>query len=161
MLEVVEELFLDDINVPKWFLESIPNQVKYNRHLEYYLKHKDIAKELVVGTNGTLKDGYIDYLILKSFNVDKFRCYISDKKISAKKKKTRRSVWEKTGGKCVGCGKNLKLSGKQNSENYMTIDHIVPLVKGGSSKLENLQPMCHNCNEKKSDIIGYYDNELR
>lgn len=35
----------------------------------------------------------------------------------------------------------------------MTKDHIVPKSKGGSDKLENLQPMCIECNGKKADNL--------
>jgi len=41
---------------------------------------------------------------------------------------------------CVVCGKPSD-----------TVDHIVPLSKGGSNELNNLQPMCRSCNSKKSD----------
>jgi len=39
------------------------------------------------------------------------------------------------------------------SEDYipMTIDHIHPKSKGGSNQLDNLQPMCCFCNNKKSN----------
>lgn len=33
----------------------------------------------------------------------------------------------------------------------MTIDHIVPLAKGGVNTMENEQPLCYNCNNKKAD----------
>ena len=50
---------------------------------------------------------------------------------------------------CVHCGKrepNIKL----------TIDHIVPLSKGGLHTMSNVQPLCKSCNSKK----GNRSNEL-
>lgn len=38
----------------------------------------------------------------------------------------------------------------------ITIDHIIPLVKGGTNQIYNLQPLCRSCNCKKSDKIIEY-----
>ena len=48
------------------------------------------------------------------------------------------------GNKCLWCGKT-------NTE--LTIDHVVPLIKGGTNNIENLQPLCRVCNSKKHDKI--------
>lgn len=46
------------------------------------------------------------------------------------------------GFRCFWCGKLL-------SEDDITRDHYIPLVKGGSNTIENIVPSCKSCNFKK------------
>ena len=48
-------------------------------------------------------------------------------------------VKQKFGYKCAICGEKKPL----------TKDHIIPLSKGGSNYISNIQPLCRNCNSKK------------
>ena len=49
-------------------------------------------------------------------------------------------------GKCLCCGKKRKLE----------LDHIKPVMEGGTSNLENLQPLCRWCNASKgTERIDY------
>lgn len=61
----------------------------------------------------------------------------------------KQEVYKRYGGKCAICGKSLEY-------NY-TIDHIVPLGKGGTNRLENLRPTHSSCNRLKNDFT---DKEL-
>lgn len=51
------------------------------------------------------------------------------------------------GNRCLLCGET---GGK------LTPDHVVPLARGGSNGIENIQPLCASCNNrKKTRIIDY------
>lgn len=55
-------------------------------------------------------------------------------------KKIRKLVFEKYGEVCLKCG----------STNDLTIDHVIPVKKGGKNDISNYQPLCKSCNSKKS-----------
>lgn len=60
---------------------------------------------------------------------------------------TRILVFERDNYTCQICGKTLKDGVK------LEVDHIIPVSRGGSDNLNNLQTLCFDCNREKSDKI--------
>jgi 5-methylcytosine-specific restriction endonuclease McrA len=46
--------------------------------------------------------------------------------------------------------KNCEICG---TAEYLTIDHKIPVSKGGKNNIENLQVLCNDCNQFKADLI--------
>jgi 5-methylcytosine-specific restriction endonuclease McrA len=49
------------------------------------------------------------------------------------------------GGLCVQCGR------PEAGNLFICKDHILPVARGGSDAIDNLQPMCTSCNPGKRD----------
>jgi hypothetical protein len=54
------------------------------------------------------------------------------------------AVWRRDRGVCAKCG----------SRNNLEYDHIIPLSKGGSNTVRNIELLCQACNRIKSDKIA-------
>jgi 5-methylcytosine-specific restriction endonuclease McrA len=72
------------------------------------------------------------------------------------------TVFNKYGGKCSYCGDMLDFD-------KFHIDHIYPIYKKGSNKIDNLNPSCKPCNiskafydinEWKAELLLKYNKEL-
>ena len=66
-----------------------------------------------------------------------------------------RLLWE-NGKRCAICGKMIE------SVDDLTVDHIIPISKGGKQNIENCQLAHKSCNCKKSDTMpDEYERLLR
>lgn len=59
----------------------------------------------------------------------------------------------KYGNDCHICNHPIDLSLARTSRMGLTVDHVIPLSKGGSDELDNLRPAHWICNNRKSDKI--------
>ena len=71
------------------------------------------------------------------------------KRERAKARELRKTRWwqQKTAsGLCYYCGRRFRYS-------QLTMDHLVPLARGGRSTKDNLVPSCKECNTKKKSLL--------
>ena len=69
---------------------------------------------------------------------------------------TLEKVYERDGGICWICGNPTDLSDRRwgpCGPNYPSVDHVVPLAKGGSHTWANVKLAHHKCNSVKSDHL--------
>ena len=52
-----------------------------------------------------------------------------------------KQLCQKYSCRCLACGEKKPL----------TVDHVIPLSKGGTNTIENIQPLCKSCNSKKNN----------
>lgn len=55
----------------------------------------------------------------------------------------REKVFRKFDGHCAYCGHPIDAA-------TFTVDHVIPQSKGGTGRIENLLPCCHQCNQLKA-----------
>lgn len=58
--------------------------------------------------------------------------------------KMRFAIYKRDGYRCCYCGRS-------EDADYLEIDHIKPIAKGGKSTYDNLQTLCRRCNKNKGD----------
>jgi len=71
------------------------------------------------------------------------------KREKAKAREMRQSQWwkrKRAAGICYYCGEKFKAM-------ELTMDHLVPIVRGGRSALGNIVPACKECNNKKKYLL--------
>lgn len=84
--------------------------------------------------------------------VPRFTPAVSDedlKREKARARELRRSAWWKrriAAGRCHYCGRQVGSRG-------LSMDHVVPLIRGGQSRRGNVVPACKACNNKKKSLL--------
>lgn len=89
--------------------------------------------------------------------IEKYRSFheykLNNKRLEASKhiskKIVRDEVFKKYGRKCLCCG----------TDKNLTIDHVIPVFKGGKNNISNYQPLCKSCNSSKGTKTTDYRNK--
>lgn len=69
--------------------------------------------------------------------------YVNVPRDTHRRKITRRAVFARDGWTCQYCGVRSNL----------TVDHVIPRSKGGSSEWDNIVASCAPCNRRKGDLL--------
>ena len=69
--------------------------------------------------------------------------YVRIPRDAHRRKITRRAVFARDGWQCMYCGAKTSL----------TVDHVIPRSKGGSSTWDNIVTCCAPCNRRKGDRL--------
>jgi 5-methylcytosine-specific restriction endonuclease McrA len=87
------------------------------------------------------RDGNNEYLILDPEFTDPKRLR-KEREKAQKLKKTQWWLTQLNRGLCHYCGEKFPPS-------RLTMDHVVPLARGGTSTQGNIVPACQDCNRRK------------
>jgi 5-methylcytosine-specific restriction endonuclease McrA len=100
------------------------------------------------------------YDALKSLNTGRNNYKLSEERIRnqprrdackfTSDKKIRRKVFELHGENCLCC----------NSSENISLDHVIPVSKGGENSIDNMQPLCKSCNSTKGTSSTDYRHKL-
>jgi 5-methylcytosine-specific restriction endonuclease McrA len=73
--------------------------------------------------------------------------------LPSRKKVTHELVIESYGSNCHICELPIDMTLPRTSKQGLTIDHVIPLSRGGADEIENLRPAHWICNNRKSDRL--------
>lgn len=62
-------------------------------------------------------------------------------------------LYKRDGGKCWLCGKQCDYDAESNSNNYPSIDHVIPIAEGGKDEWSNIRLAHRLCNTLKGARI--------
>ncbi len=122
-------------------------------------KYQDLTKEHSLYSSGTYEKRFGTWrraleVFVEWANSDEPKVQSSEMPVNAPTKRGPRNInWRlralvlmRDGGRCQLCGAEAKDGVK------LHIDHVIPWVNGGETKLANLQALCEVCNIGKSDV---------
>lgn len=150
---------INDIRIPELYKKTGVSKIKVDNRKQKFIETGQQPQTIIISQSGLLVDGYSVYVAAKELG-----CKIVTVKINTdiltKRLRSRRGcinkrnklikLYDQQNGKCISCGKQLQISNSQDKDTYFTIDHILPICRGGSNKLSNMQGMCGACNKSKN-----------
>ncbi|BDA78136.1 HNH endonuclease [Leptospira kobayashii] len=90
----------------------------------------------------------------ETLSEDRFFSTVSDEEIARERRKAKElknTAWwknKRSSGICHYCSGKFKVD-------ELTMDHLIPLIRGGKSVKANLVPSCKECNFKKKHSLPF------
>lgn len=135
------------------FRKSSPEKVKASVD-RWFAENKEYRRQYKNEYRKNNKEKIAQY---RKDNPDKHRAYKSNRRTRQTKaggsftEKEWLKLCDKYHHKCLCCDKRRKL----------TADHVIPVSKGGTSDIDNIQPLCGPCNSKKNNkVIDFRKKKL-
>ena len=100
------------------------------------IRHLRLGTDFLLDAIMSLNKGYYNYRTNQRKLINKPRIEACK---HTSKKDIRDEVFKLYGKICLRCG----------SEENISIDHVIPVCKGGKNSIKNYQPLCKSCNSKK------------
>ena len=152
-------IYIDDITLTYKFYSSKVSSKKLDNKIKGL--HIGLLNTVIINGRYTLLDGYAIYTVFKENNEIfvpcEFQEYVKSYKNNHNKEriKIRQLLYERANGKCYICGRQMVLNDDTEKLNELeaTIDHVVPLSKGGTNDISNCAVCCSRCNRIKGDRI--------
>lgn len=163
---------LSSLSIPYNFQKNPPSQDKINKKMAMIQNGENI--KLTIDEHNNLLNGYASYLAYIKLGYKECACMIVEQEISTNISMPKKLlIYEAAGGKCYICGRKCNRFGEAVTNTFehdnlnATLDHLVPLRKGGTNDYTNLRLCCRQCNTLKSDftfseeLVKVIKNELR
>lgn len=123
--KVAEYRERDKESIAKWKQEHKEDISAYNKQYRLDNKHRDIYK-VSKARNKAMRRGAETDDSVRDFKFD---------------------------SECMYCGIQVKTTGNIYDPAYRTMEHIIPIAKGGAHTLANLGTACRQCNISKKDKL--------
>lgn len=123
-----------------------PRAIAIEKKNGWVIKNQYDGTEIAKGNSEKSAWNNARIILWREISVKRIKVKItfSDDEKKVKKNRNRR-IFKRDGFKCVACG--------CSEIEKLTVDHLYPESKGGTSEEWNLATMCKDCNTKKADKI--------
>lgn len=143
---------LNQIIIPNSFRYTPPSEAKVKSKM---LMIKTGSYEPVSVVDNVLTDGYATYIAAKRLHINNIKTKKGDiNKLTVVPSELKQKIYNRDDGICYICGCKTTIATKEErlKDNCFTVDHVIPISKGGKTVIDNLKCCCVRCNSLKGNF---------